>query len=370
MNPALVTINTGALAHNLNIVRNAAPDSRVLAVVKADGYGHGLEAVAAGLDGVDGFAVARVLEAIRLRESGFIAPILLLEGIRNHEELQACKRHDLALVIHSERQLQLIASESQTAAVPSWVKIDTGMNRLGLAPDRGVEIWRQLVATGGNGGPPGLMTHLSSADDREDPETARQIERFYTACGSCGADFSIANSGAILGWPECLTPPNGSGLGTAWLRPGIMLYGISPYSDTTAEAHGLRPVMTFVSELIAIRDVAPGESVGYGHSWVATRRSRIGTVATGYGDGYPRAAPTGTPVLVNDVRVSLVGRVSMDMISIDLTDHPTAAVGDAVTLWGERLPVEEVARRAGTIAYELVTRITARVERRVATALV
>ncbi len=345
-------INLSALSHNLRRARVAMPGSRVMAVVKANGYGHGFERVAGALRSADAFAVACLDEAEQLRESGFAHPINVLEGFYDVDELRRFSRHHIDATIHQQEQIEALERMRIERPLKVWLKIDTGMHRLGIAPDRIAECWERLHACGAVGGI-GLMTHLANADDRSDPTTDHQLLAFAGAVGQIKGERSIANSAGILGWP---------GAGSEWIRPGIMLYGASPFSDTTAVQEGLQPVMTLQTRLIAIRDLAAGERVGYGGTWSSDRPSRIGVAAIGYGDGYPRHAPNGTPVLVEGRRAPIVGRVSMDMITIDLTELPAAEIGDRVVLWGEDLPAEEIAHQAGTIPYELFCQVTRRVK--------
>ena len=352
--PAQVRIDFEALRHNFRIARDRAGDSRVLAVVKANAYGHGLEAVAGVLAsaGADALGVASIEEAARLREAGIRdVPVVLLEGCFSPEEHALLARHRFEPVIHSLAQLEAFLASPPEAPVPVWIKLDTGMHRLGLDPEAFRHALDRLQ------GHPAVarlrvLSHLCCADEPERPETARQIARFEALTGGLGLERSLANSAALLCCPEARHD---------WVRPGILLYGGSPLVGASAASLGLRPVMTLESRLIAIRDLAPGEPVGYGAAWRAERPSRIGVAAIGYGDGYPRHAPEATPVLVEGVRVPLVGRVSMDMITLDLTRHPGARTGDRVVLWGEGLPVEEVAQQAGTINYELLCGVASRV---------
>lgn len=347
-----VGINLAALRHNLLQVRRLAPHSRVMAAVKANAYGHGLEKVAEGLQQSDGFGVASIDEALELRAIGVRQPITLLEGIFHSDELPLAEEHSLDLVIHHRWQLECMLRQHFTRPVRVWLKIDSGMHRLGVAPAEAADIWAQIVAH------PGLlalgqMTHLACADDLNSPMTTLQWQRFSAVSQPLGGLKSIANSAGVLGWPQC----HGD-----WVRPGIMLYGVSPLLGETAAVHGLQAVMTLRSELIAVNHIPAGETVGYGAGWTCPEDMPVGVVAVGYGDGYPRHAPSGTPVLLNGRQVPLIGRVSMDMICVDLRSQPEAHVGDPVVLWGEGLPVETIAEHAGTIAYELLCGVTRRVE--------
>jgi alanine racemase len=359
MRDARLGISLAALRHNLQRVREAAPYARVLAMVKADAYGHGARLVAETLAGADAFGVAFLDEALALRAAGIRQPITVLEGVFSDNEMFEAVRQGLTLVVHQPEQIALLERCRLTGPVDIWLKLDTGMHRLGFAPETAVAAFRRLRAARLTG-TLGLMTHLACADQLDSPLTDRQLTRFRAVQqllgkGSDGIPDSLANSAGILAWPAA----HG-----AWVRPGIMLYGSSPFADQTAESLGLRPVMTLTAKLIAVRDVRKGETVGYGATWTAPADSRIGVVGIGYGDGYPRHAPSGTPVLVEGRRVPLVGRVSMDMITVDLGRQP-AQPGDTCVLWGEGLPADDVAAHAGTLSYELFCKVTPRVRREV-----
>lgn len=351
-------IDHEALRHNLRRVRHYAPQSRVLAVIKANAYGHGMLEVAGSLTEADGFAVARLEEGLRLREAGIPKPILILGGVYSGAELGAALRHDCDLVIHHAEQIRLLERESPAKPPRVWLKVDTGMHRLGIVPEALPEALQRLRACGVLSGPPRLLTHLANADTPEDPLTERQCETLRRLAVETGAELSIGNSAGLIAFPASRSD---------WVRPGIMLYGASPFAHTRAADHGLQPVMTLAAALIAVRRCRRGDPVGYGGTYSCPEDMPVGVVGMGYGDGYPRHAPSGTPVLVAGQRVPLIGRVSMDLISLDLRGLPRAQLGDPVTLWGEGLPVDEVARAAGTIAYELLCRIgprTMRVEHR------
>ncbi|HET6724473.1 MAG TPA: alanine racemase [Gammaproteobacteria bacterium] len=345
-------IDLGALRHNLATVRALAPESRVMAVVKANAYGHGLPVVARALGDADAFAVACIEEAMAVRDAGLDQPVVLLEGVADADALDAALAHHFEVVVHDPSQLPLLARLRDGDSLPVWLKVDTGMNRLGFPVDSARDIWRQLDALPGIRKPLGLMTHLANADDPADDFSRMQIERFNTFAANLRGPRSIANSAGVAAWPLS----HGG-----WVRPGVMLYGASPLLGRVGTDHGLEPAMTVTTRLIATKWLARGDRVGYGGSWVAPEALPIGIAAIGYGDGYPRHAPNGTPVLVNGRRQQLVGRVSMDMIAVDLRGND-AAVGDPVTLWGSGLPVEEIARAAGTIPYELLCGVTQRVK--------
>ena len=349
--PVRARVGLDALRSNLELARHTAPYSRTLAVVKANAYGHGLVPVARALVRADAFGVAGVEEAIELRRAGIKQPIVLLEGCFHTAELDDVVRHGLSLVIHAPHQVEALATAVPVGPVRVWIKLDTGMHRLGFAPAALGAVRARLQALAGVE-VVGLMTHFACADDRTDPATRRQLECFGEAARGVGGEYSLANSAALLGWPESHAD---------WVRPGLMLYGISPFLDDTAADQGLTPAMTLETELIAIRECAAGEAVGYGGAWVCPETMPVGVAAIGYGDGYPRHAPAGTPTRVDGRPAQLIGRVSMDMITLDLRGLPEARVGSRVTLWGEGLPVELIARQAGTIPYELVCAVTARV---------
>jgi alanine racemase len=345
-------IDHSALRHNLAVVRQHAPESRIWAVIKANAYGHGMLQVAAALIAADGFAVARVEEAVRLREAGVEKPILVLEGALFAEELFAAAEHRLELALHRQEQVALLDRSQLQGPVRFWVKVDTGMHRLGFDPSEVPAILQRLERNANVDGPPRLMTHLANADDPRDELTNLQCERLRALDMAGMRILSIGNSAGILAFPDSRSD---------WVRPGIMLYGSSPLMGRTAAELGLRSVMTLETRLIAIRSLRRDDAIGYGGTYSCPEDMSVGVVAIGYGDGYPRHAPAGTSVLVRGQRVPLVGRVSMDMLSVDLRSVPNAAVGDPVTLWGGELPVDEVAVRAGTISYELLCHVTTRV---------
>ncbi len=352
-------IDLSACQANLHTVRRHAPSSRVLAVIKAGGYGHGLVRVARALahaganwsTGADAFGVASIDEALQLREAGITTPIVLLEGFFETEELADIAARELVTVVHHPWQLAALEATRLSRPLAVILKIDTGMHRLGFDPGEVAAAYRRLVACPAVDGIQ-FMTHLACADERGNEATLRQIDVFAAATADLPGARSIANSAAVLQWPASHAD---------WVRPGIMLYGVSPFPDTVGRDEGLAPVMTLKSRLIGVRRCRRGDTVGYGASWRCPEDMPVGIVAAGYGDGYPRSAPAGTPVLVKARRVPLVGRVSMDMLCVDLRSLPHAEVGDEVILWGAGLPVEEVARHAGTIPYELLCRVNARV---------
>lgn len=345
-------ISAAALRHNLAKVRQLAPQSRVLAVVKANAYGHGLRQTAQALTGLaDAFAVARLQEALRLRSFGVTDPIVLLEGVHSATELALAAQHALQFVAHSGVQLELLAQAPAEHSFDVWLKIDTGMNRLGFP----IELAQAAIARLRDCAAVRtlrLMTHLAAAEEAGSRATRAQLLAFQRVAEAFLFERSIANSAAVLGHPQTHAD---------WVRPGLMLYGISPLPERTAASLGLQPAMTLATRLIAVRSVRAGEGVGYNSTWRAACESRIGIAAIGYGDGYPRGIQAGTPVLIRSREAPIVGRVSMDMLAIDLSSLTRAEVGDEVVLWGEGLPVERIAAHAGTIPYELVCRVQERV---------
>jgi len=348
------TINVGAIRHNLARVRAWAPTARVMAVVKADAYGHGLARCLPALADADLLAVATMDEARAIRELLREVPILLLEGIVAPSELPEVERLGLELVVHHECQLEWLDAFGRCPEARVWLKLDSGMHRLGIPPNRVESVHRRLAAI------PGvqdvvLMTHFASADQPGSDLTRRQLERFERMTQGFSGARCLANSAAIVNFPTTHCD---------WVRAGLLLYGASPVGDRDAPELGLEPAMTLESRLIAVNSVAAGEAIGYGARFVAPHALRIGVAAIGYGDGYPRNMPDGTPVLVNGMAQPLAGRVSMDMITIDITAQPDARVGDPVVLWGQGLPVERIARAVDTIPYELLCRVTRRVKYR------
>jgi alanine racemase len=346
-------IDSDALRNNFSVLRQRAGRAHVIAVVKANAYGHGLVSTALALQDADGFAVARIEEGIALRAAGMTSRILLLEGVFSAAQLEDAAHDALDLVVHDERQIELLARAhggAQRFAV--WLKVDSGMHRLGFAPE---EVPAALARLRALPSPPKelrLMTHLACADEADGRVTRGQLECFRAAARGSNCELSIANSAGLLGKVPT---------GCHWVRPGIALYGASPFEGVSAGRLGLRPVMTLTSSVIALRRVRRGEAVGYGGTWVAKRESQIATIAAGYGDGVHRSLKSGTPLLINGRRAAFAGRVSMDMLCADVTGIEGVALGTPVVLWGEGLPVEEVARHAGTIAYELLCGVSPRV---------
>jgi alanine racemase len=351
--PVEARIRLDALGQNLERVRAAAPRSRIMAIVKANGYGHGAVRVARSLSRADAFGVASLEEALTLREGGITQPIMLLSGFLEARELPLIARYDFWLTVHHAFQVDILARTRLEAPLHIWLKIDTGMHRLGVVPSAVPHIVERLRAIAWIAKPFGLMTHFACADELDSEHTRAQMACFGAAVRALAGERSLANSAGIFAWPDS----HGD-----WVRPGIVLYGVSPFATRTAASLGLVPVMTMKSRLIAINALRRGDAIGYGGAWVCPEDMPVGIVAMGYGDGYPRHAVSGTPVLVNGHRVPLIGRVSMDSLYVDLRAHPGAAIGDSVTLWGEGLAVEDVAAAAGTIPYELLCKVTGRVK--------
>lgn len=343
------TIDTAALRHNLSVARRFAPDSKVMAVVKANGYGHGAIAAARALSSADALGVARIDEGLALRAADIRSPLVLLEGVFSVEDLRVAANESMQIVVHNDEQIQMLEQTGLGNRFEVWVKADTGMNRLGFRVEEIADAWRRVQSLSPQ--KMRLMTHLATGESINSDTTAKQLVRFKSIALPDAIERSICNSaGLILSAAARLE----------WVRPGIMLYGISPIPTMTAEELQLRPAMTLSTQLIAIRAVKQGETVGYNGIWRAERDSLVGIAAVGYGDGYARNMQSGAPVLVNGKETKVVGRVSMDMTAVDVTGLD-ARVGDVVTLWGQGLPVERVAPYAGTIAYELVCGINQRV---------
>ena len=346
-------VNLGALQHNLRKVRELAPTSQVLAVLKANAYGHGLVRVAQALTDADAFAVARIDEALALRTAGIVKPIVLLEGFYEAAELPILLANNLQTVVHNELQLTALEQTPLEGQLKVWLKIDTGMHRLGIEPVQFESFYRRLWQC--SAVLPGirLMSHFCCADELSSPRTATQLAVFEQLIAGRADQRSLANSAAILAWPQSHVE---------WVRPGLILHGISPFNDSVGQHHQLQPVMRLSSRLITLRQVQQGERVGYGGHWQATTATTLGVIAVGYGDGYPRHARNGTPVWLNGREVQLAGRVSMDMITVDLGPDAIDKLGDEAVLWGPELAIERIAAAAGTIPYELLCNITPRVD--------
>jgi alanine racemase len=344
-------IDTHALRHNLSIIRARAGSARVMAVIKANAYGHGLVPTALALGEADAFAVARLEEGLALRAAGITRPIVLLEGVFTAAQLEEAAHQGLDLVVHDALQIELLEQMRGTHRFVLWIKIDTGMNRLGFPHQESaaaLERVRRLPAPTEIR----LLTHLACANERDEGVTQVQLARFRQATQGLKYAVSLANSAGLFGAVR---------LGCDWVRPGLALYGACPFADCAATDLGLKPVMTLATSVIAVRSVARGESVGYGGAWVAARDSRIAIIAAGYGDGVHRSLAGGAPVLVDGERAPLAGRVSMDMMAVDVSGLRGVHVGTPAILWGPGLPVDEVARHAGTIPYELLCSVSQRV---------
>jgi len=351
---ASVELNAAALLHNAKKAREYAPNSKLIAVIKANAYGHGALKVAQILEPeVDGFAVARLTEGLALREAGIKARIVVLQGFIQADELVLFQQHCLDAVVHAAHQVELLENTDLTGAITVWLKIDSGMNRLGIHPVEFKTLLARLNECKFVANDIKFMTHFANADDRLDNKTQQQEACFLAAIKAEIGEKSAANSAAIIAFPATHYD---------WNRAGLMLYGASPIVNETACSLGLIPVMSFYAHVLAIKQVKKGESVGYGGSWLAARDSLIAVVSAGYGDGYPRNVEMNTPVLINKQRFPLVGRVSMDALTVDLTDCQTVNIGDKVTLWGEGLAIEEIAEKANTISYTLLCGITSRVQ--------
>ena len=353
--PILATIHTQALRHNLSQVRLKVPDARVWAVVKANAYGHGIERAFEGLRGADGFALLDLTEAAQIRSLGWRGPILLLEGALEPRDLELCSRLDLWHTVHCNQQIDWLAAHKAHTPQRVFLKMNSGMNRLGFPPAQFRSAWTRL-----NQLPQvdeiSLMTHFSDADTHKG--IAQQLAVFDAEAKDFPGERTLSNSAAVLRHP---------GVNSDWVRPGIALYGAAPdYPEHDAAHWGLQPAMTLSSKVIGVQNIVAGDSIGYGSSFVADVPLRVGVVACGYADGYPRHCSTGTPVLVNGVRTRMLGRVSMDMVTVDLTALPQADIGSGVTLWGQSsagavLSIDEVALAGGTLGYELMCALAARV---------
>jgi alanine racemase len=334
ISPIRAEVSAAALRHNLACLRQTAPASRIMAVVKANAYGHGLVHTARCLTDADAFGVARLPEALMLRSHGVQQPVVLLEGVFETSHLAEA------------------AAASRAAPLTVWLKIDTGMNRLGFRPEQVPAVLRRIQALGDRIRGKRLMTHFASADEAENPQTAAQIGLFEQLTAGLGWPRSLCNSAGVFAQPQAQGD---------WVRPGLATYGVSPFAELLGTQLGLKPAMRLVSTVIAVRHVLAGEGVGYGGIWRAPRDTRVAIIAAGYGDGLPRLLPFGTPVLLAGHRAGLVGRVSMDMIAVDVGQLPQVAVGETAVLWGPELPVEEIAAHAGTIPYELLCGVSQRV---------
>lgn len=353
MRPIQAAISLSALAHNLALAQSKAPHSKVMAVVKANGYGHGLLNVAKGLAAADGFAILGLDEALALRAAGYKQPILMLEGCFSADELSAVSEHQISVVVHTHQQIEFLELASLVKPVSVYLKINTGMNRLGFKPSD-FELARVRLEACNNVTDITLMTHFATAD--EPLGIAEQLSVFNAVIQAHQYPRSLANSATVLRFPEA----HGD-----WVRAGIMLYGTSPIAGQSAASFNLKPVMQFTSQIIAVQPLEAGESLGYGHTFTAVKKTRVGIVACGYADGYPRHAPNGTPMAVAGKLTQTIGRVSMDMLYVDISDIPEASIGAHVEMWGNQVSVDDVAQAAGTISYELLCAVAPRVSMKV-----
>ncbi len=352
---AFAEIDLTAVQHNLRQVRKLAPDSRILAMVKANAYGHGIVQIAFthALEGVDAFGVASFEEALTLQKAAIETPIVITSRFNRAEQLSLCDTHPVMVVVYQPYQVAIIENTPLRQPLSVWLKLETGMNRLGLLPEQFVDAWQRLQRVPWVKKPLILMSHFACADEPGHPLTDQQIKVFKELTLQLPGPKSMANSAAICSRPDTAYD---------WVRPGIMLYGTSPFKNKTALELDLKPVMTFKTTLISIKFARKGETVGYGVTQTCPQDMLLGVGAVGYGDGYPRHARTGTPVLLNDKRCSVLGRVSMDMVTLDLRGAPDAKIGDVITLWGKGLPAEEIAMYSDSITYELFCGVTSRVE--------
>ncbi len=351
---AEAVINLKALSDNYDLLKKKCGNKAVIAVIKGDAYGHNAVKTAQTLTQADMFAVSRMDEAQELKAAGIKQPVLLLEGCFCQSDIELAAREGFHTTIHCKEQLDDLKQANLTQPISVWVKLDTGMHRLGVQPCELNDYVDQIEATGKLAGPVGFVSHFSCADELSSPATQKQIDLFFSQTARFSGPKSIANSAGILYWSDSHFD---------YVRAGISLYGISPNEDETGKQHGLHPVMTLKSKLIAVREHKANQPVGYGENWTSSRDTYIGVVAMGYGDGYPRSAPEGTPVYINGRIVPISGRVSMDMITVDLGPNAQDKVGDCAEFWGENLPVEKVSKHIGTIPYELVIKLTKRVHK-------
>jgi alanine racemase len=353
VHPTIAHIDLEALHHNLNQIKATAPKSNILAMVKANAYGHGAVEIAKSLEhDADAFGVILLKEAMQLKNAGIKKPIVLLSGFFDAEDLGIIDKFNFECVIHNFEQIEILEKAKLEKPLRVWFKIDTGMHRLGFQPNQVQNAYQKLMKNKMVQKPLRLMTHFSDADDTASDKTSKQIALFEQLVANLEGELSMANSSAILNWPQAHT---------TWIRPGITLYGVSPFKNKSAPKLNLKPVMTLTARIRTIHELEKGETVGYGSTFACPEKMRVGIASIGYGDGYPRNAKTGTPVLVNGIRTQLIGRVAMDMIGIDLRPIQNAKIGNSVTLWGRRLPVEEIAAATGEYQYELLSRLTSRV---------
>jgi alanine racemase len=351
MSLACISINIPALRHNFQQIKTITANRAVIAMIKANAYGHSIEHIATALPQADAFGVASLSEGLLIRAAGIKKPVILMQGVLDQEELTQAILQKFDLVIHQAYQVNLLKRCPNRDPISVWLKIDTGMNRLGFEPDEVLAMHQELMQCEAVKKPIGLMTHFAEADNLASTMTANQLALFNEITKNLPGPRSIANSAGILGWPASHAD---------WVRPGVLLYGVSPFDNRCGKDHNLLPVMDFSTHLIAIQSVKKGECVGYGSSWKAPEDMLIGVAGLGYADGYPQFAKSGTPVYVSGTICPIVGRVSMDMMTVDLRAHPNPQIGDKVILWGEQLPIEVISRHCETSPYELLCRVTTR----------
>lgn len=345
MQPSIIQIDTLALQHNFQRIRTLAPGKSILAMIKANAYGHGAEIIAKALPQADAFGVACLNEALHLRHAGITQPIVLMQGFIDPKDLSIIRAQQLQIVIHNWQQIEILEQQNIDTPLIIWLKIDTGMHRLGFMPEEVSEVLMRLTRLKCIVEPPRLMTHFSSPEDLQNPATEKQFNYFLQTTQHLPGLKSLANSAAIFAWPQT----HGD-----WVRPGIMLYGVSPFPQKNGIDLDLKPVMQWQSRIVVIHQLKKGDAVGYNGTFICPENMPVGVISVGYGDGYPRQAKNGTPVLVNGKIVPLVGRVSMDMITIDLRTQPQAKAGDPVLLWGNELPVEVIGRSVDLSPYQLL----------------
>lgn len=338
-------IDLAALQHNFDLIKQQAPNSKILAMIKANAYGHDALRIASNLRQADAFGVASLGEALTLRRAGAVQRIVLMSSFLGSEELIELARYDLEWVIHSPWQLDLLEKTELKSPIFIWFKIDTGMHRLGFLPDEVSKAYARIKKISSKLKGCNLLSHFACADEKENPMTSHQIELFNQLTKSFPGERSLANSAAIFAWPESHAD---------WNRPGLALYGISPFPKQTGSELGLHPVMRLSAPLIAIHDIPKGDRIGYGSTYTCEKDTRVGIIGAGYADGYPRQAPSGTPVYLNKQTVPLIGRVSMDIITVDLTTSPESKVGDMAVLWGPELPIEILSKHSGVLTYQLL----------------
>ena len=351
--PSRVIIDIKALEHNFSRIKELVHNSKVMAIIKADAYGHGIVRVAKTLRDADAFGVACLEEAEQLRIASITTPIILLEGPYKPNDLSLIIKLNLQVVIHNEYQLELLEKSKIDGPIKVWLKIDTGMHRLGFSVDKTEEMLRRLMLCRNINSTPILMSHLATANEKNHALTYQQLDAFREISKIVNIEKTIANSAAVINFPD---------VHFDWVRPGLMLYGVSPLINSCGHDHGLKSVMTLESEIISIQYLSKGEPVGYGATWRCPENMPVGIIAAGYGDGFPRHAKSGTPILVNNIRCPLIGRASMDMLTIDLRNQSNAKIGDRVVLWGGSLPIEEIATYAETIPYELLCGVHKRLQ--------